>query len=139
MSPDYDRSGRANCTPHKFQPLENVMRTTRAFIKGILRRNLICFAMGGRGISSDTFDCSRKERRIARSAPPPLSLSRVQNSKNSVPCPFIPRTNTGMAREILAHRRRSGSSFGEARRRFAIRNHTEIAPPSIAGSPRMTT
>ena len=125
--PDYDnRSGRANCTPHKFQPLENVMRTTRAFSRGILRRNVICFARGGSGISSDTCDRNGKERRIARSAPPALSLSRVQNSKNSLPCPLIPRTNTGMARQIRAHRRRSRSSFGEAWRRFGMHNHTEI-------------
>jgi hypothetical protein len=103
------------------------MRTTRAFSKGILRRNLICFATGGSGISSDTRDRNGKERRIARSAPPVLSLSRVQNSKNSLPCPLIPRTNTGMAREIRAHRRRSRSSVGEARRRLGMHNHTQIA------------
>jgi len=114
------------------------MRTTRAFSKGILRRNLICFATGGSGISSDTFDRNGKERRIARSAPPALSLSRVENSKNSLPCPFIPRTNTGMERQIRAHRRRSRSSLGEARRRFGMHNHTEIAVAGIGGSPRMT-
>jgi hypothetical protein len=115
------------------------MRTTRAFSKGILRRNLICIARGGSGISSDTCDRNGKERRIARSAPPALSLSRVQNSKNSLPCPLIPRTNTGMARQIRAHRRRSRSSFGKAWRRFGMHNHTEIAAAGIAGSPRMTT
>lgn len=84
--------------------------------------------MGGSGISSDTCDRSRKERLIARSAPPALSLSRVQNSKNSLFCSLIPRTKTGMARGIRAHRRRSRSFFGKAWRRFGIRNNTQIAP-----------
>jgi hypothetical protein len=40
--------------------------------------------MGAEGISSDTRDRRRKGLRIASSAPPALSLSKVQNSRNSL-------------------------------------------------------
>src|SRR5205807_3617052 len=51
--------------------------------------------MGAGGISSDIRDRRRKGLRIASSAPPALSLSKVQNSRNSLPCPLMPRTKTG--------------------------------------------
>ena len=67
------------------------------------------FRTGTEGISSDIRDRRRNGLRIASSAPPALSLSKVQNSKNSLPCPLTPRTKTGMARESRAQRRRSGT------------------------------
>jgi len=88
--------------------------------------------MGAEGISSDTRDRRRKGLRIASSAPPALSLSRVQNSRNSLPCPLMPRTKTGMARESRAQQRRSGVGWvvADSPRPQRIRNHsrTEDGP-----------
>src|SRR5947209_19696161 len=64
----------------------------------IVCRNFTFFRRGAEGISRDTRDQRRKGLRIASSAPPALSLSKVQNSRNSLPCPLMPRTKTGMAR-----------------------------------------
>ena len=101
-------SGRANCNPHRFQPSMGETRTTRALSLRIVCRSFTFLRMGAEGISSDTRDRRRKGLRIASSAPPALSLSKVQNSRNSLPCPLMPRTKTGMARESRAQRRRSG-------------------------------
>src|SRR5437867_7045097 len=69
------------------------------------------FRTGVEGISSDIRDRRRNGLRIASSAPPALSLSKVQNSRNSLPCPLTPRTKTGMARESRGQRRRSGACW----------------------------
>src|SRR6266704_377425 len=99
--------GRANCNPHRFQPSTYVIRITRALSIRMVRRNLTFLKIGAEGISSDTRDQRRRGLRIASSAPPALSLSNAENSRNSLPCPLTPRTKTGMAREIRSQRRRS--------------------------------
>jgi hypothetical protein len=78
------------------------MRITRARSFRTTRRNFSLFRICEEGISSDTRDQSRKDLRIASSTPPALSLSKVLNSRNSLPCPLMPRTKTGMARESRA-------------------------------------
>ncbi len=83
------------------------MRITRARSLRTTRRNFSLFSNCEHGISSDTRDQSRKGLRIASSTPPALSLSKVLNSRNSLPCPLMPRTKTGMARESRAQWRRS--------------------------------
>jgi hypothetical protein len=125
--------GRANCNPHRFQPSMAMLRTTRALSIRFVLRSLTFFRTGARGISSDTRDRRRKGFRIASNAPPALSLSKVQNSMNSLPCPSTPRTNTGIARESRAQRRRSSAGclavVGHCPR---IRDHipTEDGPPA---------
>ena len=83
------------------------MRITRARSIRAAPRNLTLFGICEEGISSDTRDETRKGLRIARRAPPALSLSKVLNSRNFVPCPLMPRTKTGMARQSRAQWRRS--------------------------------
>ena len=83
------------------------MRITRARSLRTTRRNFSLFRICEEGISSDTCDQIRKGLRIASSTPPALSLSKVLNSRNSLPCPLMPRTKTGMARESRAQCRRS--------------------------------
>src|SRR5437763_12019649 len=82
-------SGRANCNPHRFQPSMGETRTTRALSIRIVCRSFTFLRMGAEGISSDIRDRRRKGLRIASSAPPALSLSKVQNSRNSLPCPQV--------------------------------------------------
>jgi len=85
-----------------------------------------------KGISSETRDQRRKGLRIASNAPPALSLSKVQNSTNSLPCPLTPRTNTGMARESRTQRRRSSAGWlaavGPPPRRIGNHRWTEHGP-----------
>lgn len=107
MFSDYRTSGLANCNPHRLQPFTGVIRTTRALRIRVVRRNFISPRAGANGISSDTRERCSKDLRIKSSAPPALSLSRVQNSTNSLPGPLVPRTNTGMARGSRSQRRRS--------------------------------
>jgi hypothetical protein len=83
------------------------MRITRARSLRTARRNFPLISISEEGISSDARDPSRKGLRIASSTPPALSLSMVLNSRNSLPCPLMPRTKTGMARESRAQWRRS--------------------------------
>ena len=83
------------------------MRITRARSIRTAPRNFTLFRISEEGISSDTRDQSRKGLCIASSTPPALSLSKVLNSRNSVPRPLMPRTKTGMARESRAQWRRS--------------------------------
>src|SRR6266852_7500254 len=107
-------SGRANCNPHRFQPSMGETRTTRALSLRIVCRSFTFLRMGAEGISSDTRDRRRKGLRIASSAPPALSLSKVQNSRNSLPCPLTPRTKAGMARKSRGQRRRSDLRWAAA-------------------------
>jgi len=118
--------GRANCNPHRFQPSMAMLRTTRALSIRFVLRNLTFLRAGATGISSDTRDRRRKAWRIASNAPPALSLSKVQNSTNSLPCPSTPRTNTGMARESRTQRRRSAAGWLAAvgARPRPIRDHS---------------
>ena len=131
----FDRSisGRTNCSPHRFQPSTGMIRTTRALSIRTVCRKFTFLRAGATGISSDTRDRRRKGLRIASSAPPALSSSRVQNSTNSPPCPSTPRTNTGMASESRTQRRRSaaGRSAAVGPRPRRIRDHslTEDGPP----------
>lgn len=129
----YCKRGRANCNPHKFQPSMGMVRTTRALSIRFVPRNLTFLRAGARGISSDTRDRRRKGLRIASNAPPALSLSKVQNSTNSLPCPSTPRTNTGMARESRTQRRRSAvgwsAAVGPCSRRIRDHSRTEDGPP----------
>ena len=83
------------------------MRTTRARSIRTARGNFTSFKRGAEGISRDTRDRRRKGLRIASSTPPALSLSKVLNSRNSLPCPLTPRTKAGMARKSRGQRRRS--------------------------------
>jgi hypothetical protein len=130
---DHCKRGRANCNPHRFQPSMAVLRTTRALSIRFVLRSLTFFRTGARGISSDTRDRRRKGLRIASNAPPALSLSKVQNSMNSLPCPSTPRTNTGMARESRTQRRRSSAGclavVGHCPRRIRDHIRTEDGPP----------
>src|SRR2546425_5662028 len=100
-------SGRANCNPHKFQPSPYVIRITRACNIRLVRRHFTFFRRGAAGISRDIRDQRRKGLRMASSAPPALALSKVLNSKNSLPCASTQCTKTGMARESRSQRRRS--------------------------------
>src|SRR6266571_2102446 len=106
---DHWVSGRANCSPHRFQPSTGTIRTTRALSIRTVCRNLTFPRTGTEGTSSDMCDRRRKGLRIASNAPPALSLSKVQNSTNSPPFSFTPRTNTGMASESRTQRRRSAA------------------------------
>jgi hypothetical protein len=130
---DHCKRGRANCNPHRFQPSMAMLRTTRALSIRFVLRSLTFFRTGARGISSDTRDRRRKGLRIASSAPPALSLSKVQNSMNSLPCQSTPRTNTGMARESRTQRRRSSAGclavVGHCPRRIRDHIRTEDGPP----------
>src|SRR5713226_3498140 len=130
---DYYISGRANCNPHRFQPSMGMVRTTCALSIRTVCRNFRFLRTGARGISSDTRDRRRKGLRIASNAPPALSLSKVQNSMNSLPCPSTPRTNTGMARESRTQRRRSAAGclavVGHCPRRIRDHIRTEDGPP----------
>ena len=127
-------SGRANCSPHRFQPSMGTVRTTRALSLRTVCRNFTFLRAVAIGISSDTRDRRRKGLRIASSAPPALSLSKVQNSTNSRPCPSTPRTNTGMARESRTQRRRSAAGWlaavGPRPRRICHHSGTEDGPPA---------
>src|SRR2546426_2293398 len=90
------------------------MRITRARSIRTARRNVSLFRICEEGISSDTRDQSRKGLRIASSTPPALSLSKVLNSRNSLPCPLTPRTKAGMARKSRGQRRRSDLRWAAA-------------------------
>jgi hypothetical protein len=137
---DYYISGRANCNPHRFQPSMGMVRTTCALSIRTVCRNFRFLRAGATGISSDTRDRRRKGLRIASNAPPALSLSKVQNSMNSRPCPSTPRTNTGMARESRTQRRRSAAGWlaavGLRPRRMG--NHSRTEDVCQAGLTRMT-
>ena len=93
------------------------------------------FISGAEGISSVIRDQRRKGLRIASNTPPALSLSKVPNSRNSLPCPFTPRMNAGMASGSRDQRLRSGfhwtaaDSFPPHR----IRNHSQQARASPGG------
>jgi len=109
-----------------------MLRTTRALSIRFVLRSLTFFKTGARGISSDTRDRRRKGLRIASNAPPALSLSKVHNSTNSLPWPFMPLTNTGIARESRTQRRRSVSGWraavGPRPRRMRNHNRSEDGP-----------
>lgn len=138
---DYYISGRANCNPHRFQPSMGMVRTTCALSIRTVCRNSRFLRAGATGISSDTRDRRRKGLRIASNAPPALSLSKVQNSMNSRPCPSTPRTNTGMARESRTQRRRSAAGWlaavGLRPRRMG--NHSRTEDVCQAGLTPMTS
>jgi len=109
-------------------------RITRALSLRTVCRDFTFLRTGAEGISSVTRDQRRKGLRIANNPPPALSLSKVQNSTNSLPCPLTPRTNTGMARGSRTQRRCSAVVWLAARLvpdPWRIRNHrrTEDAPP----------
>jgi len=125
------KRGRANCNPHKFQPSMGRVRTTRALSIRFVPRNLTFLRAGAGGISSDARDRRRKGLRIASNAPPALSLSKVQNSTNSLPCPSTPRTNTGMARESRTQRSAAGwsAAVDPCSRRIRDHSRTEDGPP----------
>jgi len=110
----------------------NVIRTTRALSTRTVCRKVTFVRAGARGISSDTRDRRCKGLRIASNAPPALSLSKVHNSTNSLPCPFTPHTNTGIARESRTQRRRSVSGWraavGPRPRRMRNHNRSEDGP-----------
>jgi hypothetical protein len=109
-----------------------MIRTTRALSLRTVCRNSTFPRAGAKGISSETRDQRRKGLRIASNAPPALSLSKVQNSTNSLPCPLTPRTNTGMARESRTQRRRSSAgclaAVGPPPRRIGNHRSTEHRP-----------
>jgi hypothetical protein len=134
-------SGRKNCNPHRFQPSMGTIRTTRALSIRTVCRKFTFLRASATGISSDTRDRRRKGLRIASSAPPALSSSKVQNSTNSRPCSSTPRTNTGMARESRTQRRRSAAGWlaavGPRPRR--IGNHSRTEDVCQAELPRMTS
>ena len=104
-----------------------MIRITRARNIRLVRRHFTFFRRGAEGISSVTRDHRRNGLRIASSAPPALTLSKVLNSKNSRPCALIQRTKTGMARGSRAQRRRSGfvSVAAENPLPQRIRNHSQ--------------
>lgn len=115
-----------------------MIRITRARTLCIVRCNFMFLRIGAEGISRDTRDRRRKcLRRIASSAPPQLSLSKVQNSRNSLPCPLTPRTKTGMARESRGQRRRSEDRWSavDNRRYQRILNHSWDEDDPLAGLP----
>jgi hypothetical protein len=130
---DRSISGRTNCNPHRFQPSMGMIRTTRALSIRTVYRKFTFPRAGATGISSDTRDRRRKGLRIASSAPPALSSSKVQNSTNSRPCPSTPRTNTGMARRSRTQRRRSAAgrsaAVGPRPRRIGNHSRTEDGLP----------
>jgi hypothetical protein len=109
-----------------------MIRTTRALSVRTVCRNSTFSRVGVKGISSETRDQRRRGLRIASNAPPALSLSKVQNSTNSLPCPLTPRTNTGMARESRTQRRRSLvgwlAAVGSSPRRMGNHRWTEHGP-----------
>jgi hypothetical protein len=88
---------------------------TRARTILTVRGNLTFFRRGAEGISNSTRDQRRKGLRIASNTPPALSLSMVLNSRNSLPCPLRPRTNTGMASGSRTQQRRSGLGLASRR------------------------
>jgi hypothetical protein len=135
-------SGCANCNPHSFQSFTYVIRTTRARTVRTARGNFTFMRRGVDGISSDTRDQRRKGLRIASSAPPTLALSKVPNSRNSLPRPLIPRTKTGTARASRAQRRRSKSDLVAAESSLPERtgNHNQLENDLLGGGlPQMTS
>ncbi len=83
------------------------MRTMRARkVRADLGRPTV-EANGALGISKEMLADGFKDRRTAISAPPALMLSAVENSRNSLPSGFFPRTKTGMAKGKRCHLRRS--------------------------------
>ena len=79
--------------------------------------------------------------RIASSTPPALSLSKVLNSRNSLPCALTPRTKTGMARGSRAQWRRSGFGVAAAENPLPrrIRHHNQYKGDPLGGLPQMTS
>ncbi len=139
---DYWVSGRANCNPHRVQPSTVMIRTTRALIIRTVCRGFTFPRTGAEGISSDTCERRRTVLRMASSAPPALSLSKVQNSTNSLPCPLTPRTNTGIASERRTQRRRSRSGWLAVASSSPPSTHAIIAGLRMigkAGLPEMTS
>ena len=73
-------------------------------------------ARGALGISREMLEEGFKERRTATRAPPALMFNAVENSRNSFPSWFFPRTKTGIAKGKRCHFRRSLPAFRPANR-----------------------
>jgi len=118
-----------------------VIRTTRARSLRTVPGKLTFIRRGAEGISRDTRDQRRKGLRIASSTPPALSLSKVLNSRNSLPCALTPRTKTGMARGSRAQWRRSGFGLAAAENPLPrrIRHHNQYKGDPLGGLPQMTS
>ena len=118
-----------------------MIRTTRARSLRTVPGKLTFIRRGAEGISRDTRDQRRKGLRIASSTPPALSLSKVLNSRNSLPCALTPRTKTGMARGSRAQWRRSGFGVAAAENPLPrrIRHHNQYKGDPLGGLPQMTS
>ena len=118
-----------------------MIRTTRARSLRTVPGKLTFIRRGAEGISRDTRDQRRKGLRIASSTPPALSLSKVLNSRNSLPCALTPRTKTGMARGSRAQWRRSGFGLAAAENPLPrrIRHHNQYKGDPLGGLPQMTS
>ena len=118
-----------------------MIRTTRARSLRTVPGKLTFIRRGAEGISRDTHDQRRKGLRIASSTPPALSLSKVLNSRNSLPCALTPRTKTGMARGSRAQWRRSGFRLAAAENPLPrrIRHHNQYKGDPLGGLPQMTS
>jgi hypothetical protein len=104
-------NGLRNCIPYKLHDSHKADLTTRARSFRFPRTKPSSRVTIGIGISSETTQPRRKYLRMARSAPPALSSSNVQNSWNLLPCHSTPLTKTGMARGSLGQRRCSALRF----------------------------
>ena len=118
-----------------------MIRTTRARSLRTVPGKLTFIRRGAEGISRDTRDQRRKGLRIASSTPPALSLSKVLNSRNSLPCALTPRTKTGMARGSRAQWGRSGFGLAAAENPLPrrIRHHNQYKGDPLGGLPQMTS
>ena len=112
----------------------SVVRMTRALSSLFPCANAPVVGAGARGISNVSRERRFKGLRIASSAPPALSFSSVQSSRNSFPCPFVPRMNTGIASGIRGHRLSSlvRVPFG---RRASLMGHARRTASSIDHGP----
>ena len=86
-----------NLKTHRLDLSKCVTRTMRARMARIDWGNPLMGGRGAAGTSKEILEEGRIIRRIARTPPVELMLSRAQNSVNRFPCSSTPRAKTGIA------------------------------------------